>query len=651
MSLLSGLNASYKQYIIKSWDQCASLEIDPDLKRAPKITDEEFLAICQMRKNLLLQIAVPTISKYRHYIDYMKYAIVVTDENGTILHISGNEEFKREVVTYGFDVGTRWSEDSVGTNAIGSCLSLEQPISVVGDEHYVRLWRQFGCAASPIRDPFSGEIIGALNLSCHVEDFHVFSLSIVEMLAEIIESTLRNTSNTRSYGRSGLIIDKYLEACKEADVNDGMIAVDSEGEIIASNKKIHSIIESDTNSPLKNLFDLYPILRKKLDPSVNTPVAFSTKLHGKVNEGTTYLAHFIPIHSNDSRIEAWLGRLVSISSADMSRGNRSDGNPLKPIYVSLAMSKLISKAKKVSGFASTKLILGESGTGKEVMARFIHAQGTRAAQPFIALNCAALPRELMASELFGYEGGAFTGARLKGKPGKFELANRGTIFLDEIGDMPMELQSYLLRVIEDKKVSRLGGTEPVPVDVQIIASTHRDLKNLVRDEKFRLDLYYRLNVINITIPPLRERKEDILPLAEFFLEKVGSKLDGVRKKLSPQVKDALLGYRWPGNTRELEHVIEMAHAISDGEIIGLEDLQEEILSGTSGVDETPAGRQAFPEENKIRMTIDMCEGNMSKAADALNVSRTTLYRKMKKYGIPLKSDDMERDGEGVTLSA
>lgn len=651
MSLLSGLNASYKQYIVKSWDQCASLEIDPELTRAPRITDEEFLAICEKRKNLLLQIAVPTISQYRHYIDYMRYAIVVTDENGTILYISGNEEFKREVVNYGFDVGTRWSEASVGTNAIGSCLSLAQPISVVGDEHYVRLWRKFGCAASPIRDPFSGEIIGALNLSCHVQDYHVFALSLVEMLSEIIESTLRNTSNTRSYNRSGLIIDKYLEAYKEADALDGMIAIDSEGEIIASNKRIHSIIESDTNSPLKNLFDLYPVLRKKLDPSVNTPVAFSTKFHGAGNEKAPYLAHFIPVHSNDARLEGWLGRLVSISSADVSRGSRSDGNPLNPIYVSLAMSKLISKARKVSGFASTKLILGESGTGKEVLARFIHAHGTRASQPFIALNCAALPRELMASELFGYEAGAFTGARLKGKPGKFELANRGTIFLDEIGDMPMELQSYLLRVIEDKKVYRLGGTEPVRIDVQIIASTHRDLKTLVREEKFRLDLYYRLNVINITIPPLRERTEDILPLAEFFLEKVGSKLDGVRKKLSPQVKDALLSYSWPGNTRELEHVIEMAHAISDGAIIGPEDLQEEVLSGTSGFDGTVPGHQAYPEEERIRMTIRLCEGNMSKAADALNVSRTTLYRKMKKFGIPLKSGDPYRDGEGLTLSA
>jgi transcriptional regulator of acetoin/glycerol metabolism len=613
------------------------MEIDPELKRAPKINEEEFLIICQKRKNLLLQVSVPIISKFTAFFDYTQSAIVITDENGTILYVAGNEELKKEGSIYGYDVGTRWSEECAGTNAIGTCLTLAQPVAVVGDEHYVKIWRKYGCAASPIRDPFSGEIIGSFNISCRLENFHVFSLCIVEMLSEIIESTLRNISNTRVYSRQGLIMDKFLETSKEADLNDGIIAIDLEGNILASNKAIHSIIESDKNMPLKNLFEFYPAVQEMLDSSVDAPITFSTKLHGRINENNSYLANFIPIFSNDSRLEGWLGRVFKIPSGDISRRDKSDRNPLQPIYVSLSMSKVINKARKVASFASTKLILGESGVGKEILARFIHANGTRASQPFIALNCAALPKELLASELFGYDSGAFTGARIKGKPGKFQMANRGTIYLDEIGDMPIELQSYLLRVIEEKKISRLGGTDNIPIDVQIIASTNRDLKRLVKENKFRLDLYYRLNVININIPPLRERKEDILPLAEFFLEKVANKLDGISKRLSSHAKEALLKYNWPGNIRELEHTIEMAHAISDGEIIGLEDLQEEILAGTSYFEEKLSSEQTYSEEDKIIKAIRMCKGNMSKVADTLHISRTTLYRKMTKYGIPLKT--------------
>ncbi|MBT6503216.1 MAG: sigma-54-dependent Fis family transcriptional regulator [Deltaproteobacteria bacterium] len=311
----------------------------------------------------------------------------------------------------------------------------------------------------------------------------------------------------------------------------------------------------------------------------------------------------------------------------------------QPIYISSSMSEIINKARKVADFASTKMLLGESGVGKEILAKFIHANGRRAAQPMIALNCASIPKELLASELFGYEAGAFTGARLKGKPGKFQMANGGTLYLDEIGDMPLDLQTYLLRVIEEKKVTRLGGTESIPLDVQIIASTNCDLKKLVDEKKFRLDLYYRLNVIPIVIPPLRERKEDILPLTEFFLEKMKEKLDGIQKKLSPEVIKVFLNYNWPGNIRELEHVIEMAHALSTGTVIDITDIGEDVLSvNCCSSENLISGQKRNAEDEEIKMTIKMCEGNMSKVAKVLHVSRTTLYRKMEKYNIPLNKD-------------
>jgi transcriptional regulator with PAS, ATPase and Fis domain len=437
-------------------------------------------------------------------------------------------------------------------------------------------------------------------------------------------------------------MEQFLEASKEADQQDGIIAIDLDGDIHAANKIIHSMVSNETQVLFKNLFQSNPKLRKALLQSNATSLSFSTKFEGGILGDNVYLANFVPIFNNEKVHEGWIGRILQISSE-----GRAYGKMVTPrlkeysshlVYISSEMGNIVNKARKVASFASTKLILGESGVGKEVLAKFIHANGPRAAQPFIALNCAAIPKELLASELFGYESGAFTGARLKGKPGKFQQANRGSIYLDEIGDMPLDLQSYLLRVIEEKKVTRLGGMESIPIDVQIIVSTNCDLKKLVKENKFRLDLYYRLDVITLVIPPLRERKDDIRPLAEFFLEKVREKLDGVKKRLSPEVIDALQDYNWPGNIRELEHVIEMAHAVASGNVIGIEDIREDILSDAACWSENfISGKETHMEEEKIKMTIKMCEGNMSKAAQILKISRTTLYRKMLKYNILLKT--------------
>ncbi|HQN25034.1 MAG: sigma-54-dependent Fis family transcriptional regulator [Syntrophales bacterium] len=644
---LYGINSSFKKHIVKSWEQCTSLAIDPELNKAPRITEEEFL-ICQKRKQLLLKIVQPIISKYSPFFDYAGYSITLTDEKGIILYFYGKDEFIRESCELGYDIGSNWSEESVGTNAIGTCLANGQPICIVGDDHYVRQWRNYGCAASPIRDPFSGEIIGSMNLACHVNNFHVFSLCIAESLAIILETTLRVMSNTYDYNRHDLIIEKFLEASKEADMRDGIIAIDLNGNIIATNKVVHSMLVNERCAQHKNIFQLRSKLQEILSRSKSSAVSFSTNIEKNVNSDETYLANFRPIFDNNKIHEGWIGRLLNISSGGKAYGRTVVGgvkeNYLQPIYISSSMSKVINKARKVANFSSTKLILGESGVGKEIIAKFIHVNGPRAAHPMISLNCAAIPKELLASELFGYEAGAFTGAKQKGSPGKFQMANRGTIYLDEIGDMSLDLQAYLLRVIEEKKVTRLGGTKSIPIDVQIITSTNRDLKKLVEENKFRLDLYYRLNVITIRIPSLRERKDDILPLAEFFLEKMKGKLDGVKKKLSPDVIEALLNYNWPGNVRELEHVIEMAHAISNGEVINLGDIKEEILSEKSRSSRCfISDKTTNREDDKIQMAIKMSAGNMSRAAQILEVSRTTLYRKMRKYDIPLKSSNRLKD--------
>ena len=239
------------------------------------------------------------------------------------------------------------------------------------------------------------------------------------------------------------------------------------------------------------------------------------------------------------------------------------------------MQEIYKLAKKVSSSSSTVLILGESGTGKEVLAKYIHFCSKREG-PFIAINCAAIPEDLLEAELFGYEKGAFTGA-VKSKPGKFELAHKGTLFLDEIGDLSLKLQAKLLRVLQEKQVERLGGNNPIKVEVRIIAATNKDLEKEVKEGRFREDLFFRLNVIPIKLPPLRERKEDIPLLAQFFLKKICQREGIEEKRLSPEALKILTEYSWPGNIRELENFIERLVILTEGEVIEVEDLSLEVL--------------------------------------------------------------------------
>ncbi|WP_025640784.1 sigma-54-dependent Fis family transcriptional regulator [Schnuerera ultunensis] len=289
---------------------------------------------------------------------------------------------------------------------------------------------------------------------------------------------------------------------------------------------------------------------------------------------------------------------------------------------------------------STVLILGESGTGKELFAQAIHKASYRKFGPFIPINCAAIPRELLESELFGYESGAFTGAKREGKPGKFELANGGTIFLDEIGDMPLEMQVKLLRVLEEKEFERVGGNEKKFLDARIIAATNERIEEAVEKGRFREDLYYRLNVINIDIPPLRERIEDIPLLVEHLLEYLTKELNTEEKIIDKDTIDILKKYHWPGNVRELRNVLERAINLSNQQIILPKHLPERLIKNkmyTDSKEKTYPLRDVVAEAEKeaIVNAITKAKGNKTLAAENLGIHRTALYKKIDKYGLSL----------------
>lgn len=342
-----------------------------------------------------------------------------------------------------------------------------------------------------------------------------------------------------------------------------------------------------------------------------------------------------PIHSKNQAID------IMIIFEDIKRERKLSDRILKnrAIYTfdkiitqSDRMLKVIDFARKISNSKSTVLISGDTGTGKEVFAQSIHNGSDRRNKPFIAINCAAIPENLIESELFGYVEGAFTGAKKSGQIGKFELANKGTIFLDEIGEMPIKLQTRLLRVIEEGIVSRIGAIEQVIVDVRIIAASNKNLRKEVAKGRFREDLFYRLNVLPLTIPPLRKRKEDIPLLVGFFMEKISKSLNKNEVKLDDYDLNKMRRYDWPGNVRELENLIEF--------IINLEYFPDDFFmeeNETIKSDNTYIESSLREiEKHHIIEILKISEGNISKASKILGISRNTLYRKIERYNIDVR---------------
>lgn len=311
----------------------------------------------------------------------------------------------------------------------------------------------------------------------------------------------------------------------------------------------------------------------------------------------------------------------------------------------IGRSEAIQVLKKEALRAATNqfpvLISGESGTGKELFAQAIHHASSRKLYPFVRINCAAIPKDLLESELFGYEKGAFTGAKSEGKPGKFEIAQNGTVFLDEVGDLPIEMQPKLLRAIEDKEFERVGGTKIIKSDFRVIAATNQNLEEMMTAGRFRKDLFYRLNVIPLHIPPLRDRRSDIIPTARHLLKQMAQEAILFEFKLDKEAHKALRNYEWPGNVRELSNVLERVMSTLEGDTIYLKDLPFYIYGGRKI---SPKNNQAFlkevhtkTEKEAIRYALKETNNNKAKAAEMLGIHRTLLYKKIKKYNLPLNA--------------
>lgn len=373
-------------------------------------------------------------------------------------------------------------------------------------------------------------------------------------------------------------------------------------------------------------------------------------IHGK----ELYTARF-PLKENGALVGAMLktvfpDMIVGRSVAEHMMFQGSQATPIPPTRNLFTCMSIVGEtenmlyvkklARRASRTSSTLLITGESGTGKEIIAQAIHTRSVRRDAPFISVNCGAIPRELMESELFGYEGGAFTGAKRGGSPGKFELANGGTILLDEIGDMPMDMQVKLLRVLQEKEVWRVGGSTPIKLDVRVMASTNRDLFQMVQDGSFRQDLYYRLNILSIHMPALKEHIEDLPALIDSLLNRINQRIGSKAKGITPESLDIAMGYAWPGNVRELENVLEQAVNWSNDELIDFQRMPNRFWE-RGKAESAPASKIpveihseiARTERELLEKSLIEFGGNRSEAARALGLSRATFYRRLKKYDL------------------
>lgn len=577
-----------------------------------------------------------------------EFIIVLTDKDGCILYIKGAEENNSKLGVDNLNVGAYMDEQNIGTNAMGTAISEDRCIQITATEHYIEGFHKLTCSAAPIHNT-KREIIGTLNLTGRSNMKHPHTLGLVVFGVKAIENEMDKKEVCDILNQTY----NYMESVID-NVDKGIMIIGKDGKIVNINELGAEIFDKDKHLLINEQIDyILPDLGNIIDELNDGNNAVIKEIKFKHNSNHKIKLIFKEIKHKESIV----GMVVTISTEKEEKDPKNDTGAYFTfndiIGESAAIANVIINSKIISNSPSTVLIQGESGTGKEILAQAMHNYSLRRANKFIAINCGAIPANIIESELFGYEDGTFTGAKKGGNPGKFEIASGGTLFLDEIGEMPLDAQVKLLRVLQNGRVTRLGGSKEIPIDVRVIAATNKNLKNEVKKGAFREDLYYRLCVIPITLPPLRERKGDVKMLIDYFLRIKSFSLNKTIPKIDEKLYNDLISYNWPGNIRQLENYIENIVNL-DGRLSF--DLWEEGESLNKNDSEALKQEKVLIEENSyakdiinneevfnleeleveaIRKAIHVYNNNMTHAAKALGISRNTLYLKIKKYNIEM----------------
>ncbi|MGY0595845.1 sigma-54-dependent Fis family transcriptional regulator [Vibrio sp. JZG10] len=512
--------------------------------------------------------------------------LILTDADGVIIGSWGQPKFREKLTEIALSSGACWQEKVKGTNAIGTAIVEAKPVSVIGDQHFIQHHRFISCSANPIFDHL-GHLIGVLDITSEQKKHDFSTQVLVQNMVQQVENQLLN-----------LIPQGHIRvdlACEKGLLNSGwqgIIIANEDGQILAHNQ-VASQLLAQQNVIGQSLDDILSI------QSADHPFVFKTKplTDKKVKSRSVTASN--DLHYGDSTVEhCW------------------------------------QQANRVIDKGISLLILGETGVGKNEFVKALHKNSQRKTGPLVSVNCGALPKDLVESELFGYVAGAFTGANSKGYQGKIRQAHKGILFLDEIADLPLEAQSRLLHVLQDKTVLPVGSNQSVQVDTQIIAATHKDLENLVSEGLFRQDLYYRLNGLIIELPRFEERDDKQQLIANIHRRHVESE-----QQLCPHLLSLLLSYSWPGNLRELDSLIKVSALMAQGEeTLELAHVPTHLSKKLSQAQDVTTATEPTLElratvEDKLLKTYQANQGNISKTSRMLGVSRNTIYRKLKNLGI------------------
>ncbi|MDP1419079.1 sigma-54-dependent Fis family transcriptional regulator [Peribacillus simplex] len=598
--------------IMESWHRCKKDQVNPYLNKGKHILTNELLDIQREKNSFLLEVASPQLSRMNQSIKESGMMALLVDPDGYVLSLSGNEKILEEAGKINFVEGVCWTEGEVGTNAIGTALKTGEAVMIQGTEHYSIASHKWSCSAMPILNE-DGMLLGVLDISCPVEYFHPSMLGTVANLAYTIEQEM----GVRSYKKELALTQHSIELA-ETYPDLPFIVCNHKEKIISASKQIRKKIPQSIGMALADFLNHgYQI--KKENPLLSKE---DNRVSGK--------CLFLSENHEPNRLFP-----ASMPSERFAfKGERG---------ISESFHNTLHKVKLVAPTEANVYISGETGVGKELIAMAIHENGFRKKGPFVTINCGAIPKDLMESELFGYVDGAFTGAKRQGHKGKFEQANGGTIFLDEIGEIPLAMQVALLRVLQERKIVPIGGTKSISLDIRIITATHRNLEELVNAGSFRKDLYYRLNVYPIHVPPLRERIEDIPYLVNYLCSKNNWNIP-VTEELLNRLKD----YNWPGNIRELQNVLQrLTILLAEGPLDYVKVLNSMHSQPVTWHDDFPTweepGKKGFKEnELTIREKIQrdlMIEalqksrGNVTAAAKLMDIPRSTFYKRLHRYGI------------------
>lgn len=626
----------------KAYKRCEERKLEPDRRiDMSTLSGSEFESLIE-KKEFLLSSARPFMEKIYKFVEDKSFLVSLADENARVIEVVGESDIENTCVRKGID----WSENNAGVNAISLALKEGRAIQVSGDEHYCNELKMWGCSASPIW--LNGILVGVISITGPKEKVYPHTLGMAVATSYAIENILY----VKEKNNQLIIKQNFQDAIVEA-VNDGMIIIDKNGIITYMNSEAGDILyvnkDKSIGKHISDIANFNPMILEVLRTGigyidkeliVRNPegaIMHLQKTAYPIKDENGEIAGVVDTFRRIKKVKKMVNDMVG-SYAKFTFEDIIGNDSNEKFVESLKMARIASQS------TSNVLIQGESGTGKELFANAIHNASTRAGQPFVTLNCSGIPRQLLESELFGVEKKYGMENFIEGRPGKFELANGGTLFINEVSELPLDLQVKLMKAIQDKRISRIGGENVFDVNVRLICATNKDLSELCRDGSFRQDLYYRLDVLGIKTTPLREQKDSIDKLCKHIITRMSNHLGKNVFEIDEVALNILRQYDWPGNVRELENALERAVNVCEGTVILPEHIpayiNDTMKDGKEYALDTAEDGKEYDtleslEKKHIMLITRHTKGNISKAAEMLGVSRNTLYNKLKKYEIEI----------------